>query len=206
MIALVLTVARTSLRTHYYRRLFIDDGFLLFAAFLACVCIGLYMNFVESMYLLQASIEDRAPNVSASDIEMATLQFHLLGNVFIGLSWTVVIAVKYSFLFFFKMLIRRVRAMEIYWRCVVVMTTVSWVAGWVGTFASCPYFDDRACMNISMMENSDASADGLVVSCVSGQSLLTVTTVVFYTILVFLDVATDIASMIIIADCLDETD
>ena len=90
--------------------------------------------------------------------------------------------------------------MEMYWRCIAILTTVTWVAGWVGTFASCPYFDDRARMKIAFVMKTFALTDESIVSCVSGKSLMTVTTVVFYTILVFLDVATDLASMIGIAD------
>lgn len=82
------------------------------------------------MYLLQSSIEDRVPsNVSTTEIEATTLRFHLLGNIFIALSWTVVVAIKYSFLFLFRTLIRRVRVMEIYWRCVMSVTTITWIAG-----------------------------------------------------------------------------
>ena len=150
MVAIIATIARTVLRIYFHKRLHIDDGFLLFSVLLASACIGLYVNFVDSMYMLQASVEGRVPqSIPLSEIDTATLRFHLLSDVFIVLSWTATIAIKYSFLFFFKMLIRRLRAMEIYWHCVIIVTTITWVAGFVGTIASCPYFDDRACMIIS---------------------------------------------------------
>lgn len=92
------------------------------------------------MYLVQASLEGRVTsNVSASEIEAATLRFHLLSDIFIVLSWTTVIAVKYSFLSFFRMLIRRVHGKQAYWR----------------------YFDKRACRFCSVYDIDRSMADCL---------------------------------------------
>ena len=82
------------------------------------------------MYLLQASIEDRVPkSVTQSEINTGTLRFHLLSDVYIALSWTMLFAVKFSFMFFFRMLISRFRAMELYWRCLIGVMTFTWLVG-----------------------------------------------------------------------------
>jgi hypothetical protein len=138
-------IARTILRIRYQNRLFIDDGFLLLAVLFAAICMGLLLQFLDATFLLQAHLEDRVPpGTTPEQVNAATLRFHLYSDVFNSLSFTIVFAVKFSFLSFFKQLIRRIRKLEIYWWCVVGVTAVTWIAGFVGIYASCAYFDKRA--------------------------------------------------------------
>ena len=112
------------------------------------MCIGLLVQFLDSMFLLQAHLEDRVPpGTTQEEVDAATLKFHLYSDVFNSLSFTIVFAIKFSFLSFFKQLIRRIRKLEIYWWCVVGVAAVTWIAGFVGIYASCAYFDERACMD-----------------------------------------------------------
>lgn len=145
----------------------------MFAILLASVCLGLLVNFVDPMYLLQASNEGRL-NPGLSEIEVATLKWHRLSNIFVVFSWNIEFAIKFSYLLFFKVLIHRIHAMEVYWRYVVTVTTITWLGGTVGVLASCPYYDDRAlqCAN----DNTTKST-------------------VFYAVLAGLDASTDLAIM-----------
>lgn len=51
-----------------------------------------------------------------------SLRLHVLGRVFLVLTHTTIFAVKFSYLFFFKRLIRRVRKLKIYWWTVTLIT------------------------------------------------------------------------------------
>ncbi|KAL2042823.1 hypothetical protein N7G274_004583 [Stereocaulon virgatum] len=177
VIAILAAIARTILRIHYQNRLFIDDGFLLLAVLFAVVCMGLLPQFLDATYLLQAHLEARVPpGTTEEQVNAATLRFHLYSDVLNSLSFTIVFAIKFSFLSFFKQLIRRIRKLEIYWWYVVGVTAVTWIAGFVGIYASCSYFDERA------------------LACASS---INATTIALYCILAFLDVATDIAIIMI---------
>lgn len=132
-VASIATVTRTVLRLYFQKRLSIDDGFLVIAILLASVCMGLLVNFVDSMYLVQRSNEGRI-HPDLSEIEVASKRWHLLSDIFVVLSWTIEYGVKFSYLFLFKILIRRIHAMEVYWRCKQSFKTASLSSN---TFLSC---------------------------------------------------------------------
>ena len=138
---------RTILRLHYRKRLFVDDGFLIFAVLVASASLGVYFKFMDSLYLTATVENGRIPQaVSVEAMKSAGLDLHKFASVYIELTWTCTFAVKLSFLAFFKSLISRVPSMELVWRCVVGMTIISWVVVLVVSMLACPHFDERACM------------------------------------------------------------
>jgi hypothetical protein len=56
------------------------------------------------------------------------------------LLWFVINAVKFTFLFLFRVLIDRIPVMVLYWRLVMIYTVVAWAYGTATYFASCSHF------------------------------------------------------------------
>ncbi|KAI9808055.1 MAG: hypothetical protein M1826_004372 [Phylliscum demangeonii] len=120
-LAIIAAVART-VRSH--RRLFIDDLFLLIACtFLAAGTILLY-QVTTTMYRPYSSwlAKDRH------------------GFAYGFLSLTAVFAVKFSFLFFLRVLVERIRYMTIYWRVVLGATIVAFSLCVCECPTECPHF------------------------------------------------------------------
>lgn len=133
----------------FQKRLFVDDGFLLLALILLITSMALYFSFMDSLYMIEAIIfQGQIPSeLSFAAIEQTVSRAHVLETTALELSWTSIFAVKFSFLFFFKTLVSRIRPMTILWRIVVGVTAVAWVAGCLCVVMECPYFDERMCMD-----------------------------------------------------------
>ena len=144
-LAIIGAIIRVAIRLHYQRRLYVDDGFLFFAIICLCVATGLMYEVIPSMYLVEAILTND-PNISLpSNFIAEPLLFHKLSDGFLVLTYNTIFAVKFSFLFFFRVLIRRVHSMLVYWWMVAVLTAVVWAYGVIGVFLTCPYFDIRSC-------------------------------------------------------------
>ena len=95
-------------------------------------------------------------NLSFQMVEETVNKAHILETIALELSWTSIFAVKFSFLFFFKTLVNRIRLMTILWQAVVAATTVAWVVGCLCAIMECPYFgaSEKMRMSISFLETT----------------------------------------------------
>lgn len=141
-VALVACLGRMFIRLYYKNRLYIDDGFLIFAAASICVGTGLLFFYMDKMYLVEAVIVGLPNPELPSEFFAEMLDFHKLAEISLVILWTAIFAVKFSFLFFFGALIDRVRFIKIYWCFAVTATLLAWVLGSVLFFVPCPYFND----------------------------------------------------------------
>lgn len=78
-------------------------------------------------------------------------KLHRISTALIILSYTAICAVKFSFLFFFRILVRRIPGMLKYWRLVVVITVIAWVTGSIGAVFPCPYYDPDSSSKILLL-------------------------------------------------------
>lgn len=142
---MVFTVGRIVIRLHYQRSLAVDDAFLIFAVVSLIVALGLLFAFISSMYLVEALITNDPNIVIPSDILDQVARVRKLTTVFNMLTFNTAMAVKFSFLFLFKTLIRNVRNMKIYWWTVVLITAAAWAFGIVEFFLLCPSYGSDSC-------------------------------------------------------------
>ena len=83
---------------------------------LTTVSLGLYMDFLDDLFLIQAAQEgQQVAGLSMSQFMSIALRFRVLDAFYLAFTWTAICAVKFSFLWFFKKLIHRVRQLEILW-------------------------------------------------------------------------------------------
>lgn len=150
-ISIMLTIARTAIRLRYQKRLFADDVFLLMAVLCLCAALTLLVIFSSSMYLIEAFVTNSPTlELPPDPLEQQLFKYLRLSDAYYIMTWTTIFAVKFSFLFFFRVLIRRVRGVTLYWRIVGMITVLAWAYCISGAYIICPYFDIRACKPSSL--------------------------------------------------------
>lgn len=103
----------------------------------------LYVS-LEMMYMAEAFILIPGSADIPPDFLHRIWHLHIISVAFIISSYTAICAVKFSFLFFFRLLVRRIPTMAKFWQVVVVITGVAWVTGSLGAVLPCPYYDPRS--------------------------------------------------------------
>jgi len=132
------------MRLHQYRRLFLDDGFLLFGCACLCAGTGLLQKLLPVVYMVEGLQLNRhaAPLGPLGPQDLDNLIWYLkMLYSFVTLSWVTIFAVKLSFLVFFRNLIRRLTGMNKYWKVVVVTTLLASGFNICEIFILCPHFN-----------------------------------------------------------------
>lgn len=101
--------------------------------------------FADSLFLDEALVTRPSSAIIPPDFENQLFRFHKISDAYLVLTYTSIFAVKFSFLFFFRVLVRRVHKMVVYWWIVVAVTAVAWIVCVICIFLPCLYFDERSC-------------------------------------------------------------
>ncbi len=140
-LSVISVFARIGIRIHTYRKLSVDDYFILAALLSLSAITALAYKTCDYLFLGRALERD-----SSLIFKISSDLFNGLLNVsvqytqaFIALSWTAIFFVKFSFLAFFKRLIRQVEHIQTYYWIVVAFTVVSWLFVVFQQFILCPY-------------------------------------------------------------------
>ncbi|SLM38057.1 hypothetical protein LPUS_08153 [Lasallia pustulata] len=131
-LAVLCAAIRTCIRIRRFRRLFIDDAFLLVAALTLTANTALTYVLIPYIY----TKTDVGAGVKAPS---AQLMQHLVlaQRVF---TWTTLYAVKLSFLFFFRSIICRLRNLMIFWWCDFAVVILAYGACVAAGFMACSTF------------------------------------------------------------------
>lgn len=138
-VAMVAAIARTVVRLRIQRRLLLDDILLLVACvFLTTAVTLLYvvepLLYWNMRYFLNPGKIPTPPDLID---KLTDYQRYIYSQL--TLAWTTIFAVKFSFLFFFRNMVDRMRMLVILWRVVIVTTSISFVLCISSTFIACPY-------------------------------------------------------------------
>lgn len=140
-IALSLAAGRTYIRMVQTRKITVDDGFFYLAV--AALIAGTTTCYVDIPYLyVQQNVDPSTTVITPAFIDMLLRSLKIQAATDVLLS-TALFAVKFSFLFFFHGLLRRLRSLTIWWYCILVMMVPIAVIFILFIFIVCPYFDDR---------------------------------------------------------------
>ena len=143
-VAILTAIARIAIRLRYRKRLFADDAFLFLAVACLCTSMALLFVFGPSMWLIEETVTVQLSPELPPDFMYRAVVYQKLAYTYISLVWMTIFAIKFSFLFFFKNLVRCIRSMTIYWWVITVVTGVVWAFGIAQPFISCPFFDLRS--------------------------------------------------------------
>ncbi|KAK2611025.1 hypothetical protein N8I77_004408 [Diaporthe amygdali] len=163
-IAVLSVLARGVIRFTTRRNLALDD-YLLFAAFAFLTTVtALVYYLLDSIYL--ATAVERNPAVFFQFSQKQTQQLlsqALNENIFLLLAWTTTFLVKFSFLAFFKQLIRNVERIQKYYWGIVIFTIITWMFLTSEAFILCSDFGINAIKCWSPTKNTlYVSMTGLV--------------------------------------------
>ncbi|KAE8825672.1 hypothetical protein HRS9139_08782 [Pyrenophora teres f. teres] len=121
----------------------VDDGFLLVAlGLLLSSIIIMYWQIMDRMYLIVALQRGVPGVVPPADWMQISFHFHKWVTICGMLAWSCVVAVKFSFLYFFEKLIDRLPALNYYWWFVVTFNVACLGYGIAIWYIGCPYFYD----------------------------------------------------------------
>ena len=137
-IAFIFTVLRTVARLNQHGRLYLDDYFVFYAVIASAACGGVAYSIRDQIYLqIYVGLGWQAP---AADFQDQMLIFEKRIMACSALIWSVIYAIKFSFLAFFRKLVDRVWKLEIYWWIVVAITTACGITSIPLSFIICAHF------------------------------------------------------------------
>lgn len=142
---LIAAAGRIAIRIKSRQRLCLSDGFLLFACVCLCGGTGVLYRFFDDLYLLQAAKTDPfSIALPPNFVEVLSTGLKLLFACQ-TLEWTCIYMIKFSFLAFFRPLLRHLYGLKIWWTCATVVSAIAWVFTSIGAWIICPHFDLGAC-------------------------------------------------------------
>ena len=140
-----------------------DDAFLIVALGSLTSLLGvMYATSIDNMYLIEflTYMLPGPPPPLPADTPQRGNDYQRYVNVILILSWITINAVKFSFLFFFRQLIDRVKPLVIYWRIVLVACVGAMVYGICAFFVACPNnYNFEACMRSTVSKKAWIIAD-----------------------------------------------
>lgn len=165
-------IARTIIKLGHQKRLFIDDVFLLLAVASLCAAVDVMFISFPSMHLLEVFFtEILSPKISSDDIEKKA-QYRNIDQGCLVLCLTTIFAVKFSFLFFFRTLIRRLSSMILYWRVISVITALAWVLAISIPFIPCNDCDGNSKISQIRRRGYASIIPDIITNVLSSYSLL----------------------------------
>ncbi|MCJ1361371.1 hypothetical protein MMC16_000470 [Acarospora aff. strigata] len=140
-IALILACGRIYIKISKYRRLFVDD-YLFIAA-------NVFLVAGTILYFLVLPYNQTQVNVAAGIIppppdllQQLDLDVKLQDSASLFIN-AAVYTVKFSFLFFFRLLLHRTKKLQVWWWCVFIFTIPCMMIAMCTNFMACPAFGDR---------------------------------------------------------------
>lgn len=137
--AIFFAISRTIIRLRYQKRLFVDDVLLAVAVISLCTTMGLLLYNSSLLYLMEA-VTTGLYSPGGSSAARVEDQLNAFKLVYRGLqfgSLTATFSIKFSFLLFFRNLIRHLDTIVLYWRVVLVIATSGWAYCVTMNFLSC---------------------------------------------------------------------
>ncbi|KAF2837775.1 hypothetical protein M501DRAFT_920098, partial [Patellaria atrata CBS 101060] len=169
-VSLLAIVVRFYIRIAIQKQFSIDDGFIIIALCCLIVAYTLIVMFIlPNMYVSWAvKYPDETAGIVLPDnwLEM-TFDFHKWAAVVNITLWTGILAIKFSFLFFFRNLISRIRSMTVYWWIVFVFTVGTLGYGISVYIITCPHF-----YSFAILECNTSAGNHLIFSHAAAQMVL----------------------------------
>lgn len=128
-------------RFHKLRGVAVDDGFFFLA--ITTLVSGTTVLYFDLPYIyLQENVE-AGLRAAPADIVPQLIHSEKLQDAATTLLGTTIISVKFSFLFFFRDLLRQQKRMLIWWWCIFVFLIPTTAVLMFSNLISCSYFDER---------------------------------------------------------------
>ena len=128
--AIIAAAICTGIRIKLHRRLYIDDGFLIFACLALAAANTVLYEELNILYLAEEIVKgfvsehmgDLPRNINVAAVIPIYQRTDYLHRT---LSWPVLFSVKFSFLSFFHQLVDRLPRLLLHWRVVIVINVTA---------------------------------------------------------------------------------
>ncbi|KAK4225248.1 hypothetical protein QBC38DRAFT_483440 [Podospora fimiseda] len=153
-ISIIACLVRFYIRIFHIREFGWDDGILLAGLITLIIGVSILFIITDVMYESDAFVfwdSPESPLAAIGDIGKfldKTFWYRRLSAVGLTFCWLSICCVKFSFLAFFKRLIRQMPAMIRYWWFTVVYNFIVMLYGCATYWAACPYFDTKYALKI----------------------------------------------------------
>lgn len=131
------TILRVFIRLIYFRRLYVDDAFVVMALAILIASAVMYHFMAPTMYLLYALTEENPPPTDFLEKLIRYLKMQFAVTL---LFWTCLWAVKFSFLAFFYKLGQGLRTQKLLWRVVLVFSIFAYLGCLISYPIACSSF------------------------------------------------------------------
>lgn len=196
-ITLILAIGRMYIKVSNFRRLFVDDYFFISANVLlvaGTILIFTALPYNQTEVNVGAGVEAPPPELTHR-LDM-DVKYQDSGVVLLNAA---IYFVKFSFLFFFRLLLRNTGKLKIWWWCVFIFTIPCMVICMCTNFMVCPAFGDRIMgESITSGDSTLDDTDYLLLPtevCVSEAALKRQIAVLY--VVVILDIFTDVLRKLI---------
>lgn len=136
-VATIVAAARLIIRIYVFRRLYVDDYLFLLSVAAVISSSGLFFALTGPLYYaeqIQAGLALPSLNFLESIVQTANIAYAAE-----ALAWVTVYAVKFSFLFYFRSLIKRIQKIMTLWWIVFVICIPTAAIAISAPFIECPY-------------------------------------------------------------------
>ena len=143
-IAVIAALSRTVIRLYKFRRIYVDDVFLFLAVTALISSVGLFYASIPGLFMLEHFVLGKVlPPFNLFQIAVDTATYAITALI---MAWTTIFAVKFSFLFYFRTLLKRTHKLRNWWWCVFVFCVPVAFTNIFGTFTVCPHVGMALCM------------------------------------------------------------
>ena len=152
-VAIIGAIARTVFRVHRKQQRIIDGLLFLFACICLIAATVLLVKEAASIYVVANLItsfvdgSSLGPEMASSPqiFEYAVTVITTEGYAYAVLIWVAIFAVKFCYLYFFRLLIDRLKGLIVYLRFSMGITVLPAVFNICSLFIACPYFGPKTC-------------------------------------------------------------
>ncbi|VUC29378.1 unnamed protein product, partial [Clonostachys rosea] len=154
-ISMASALARAAIRLKMRQGLWLDDYLLFFAALLLIANVGFMYYICDEIYLATVVRADSTLIFQLPAAELTHMIDHAVQEnaATLILAWTATFFVKFSFLAFFKMLIRQVAGIKKYYWGIVIFTIFTWLFLICEPFILCPHFGIKSLTCFDQSQN-----------------------------------------------------
>ncbi|CAH0031808.1 unnamed protein product [Clonostachys rhizophaga] len=154
-ISVCSALARAAIRLRMRQGLWLDDYLLFFAALLLIATAGFMYYICDEIYLATVVRADSTLIFQLPADELTHMIDHAVQEnaATLILAWTATFFVKFSFLAFFKMLIRQVAGIKKYYWGIVIFTIFTWLFLICEPFILCPHFGIKSLTCFDQSQN-----------------------------------------------------
>ncbi|KAF7895361.1 hypothetical protein EAF00_007175 [Botryotinia globosa] len=144
ILAVVAALIRFYIRIRIQKQFAIDDTLIIVGILCITASIGLLFNYIDNLFMAEALILGTSEIYTQlpKDFIQRIYDYSERSTISLMCAWGAIVSVKFSFLFFFKKLIDRIKSMTRYWWVVFVLNLIIAGYGMAIYILACPHYNN----------------------------------------------------------------